>query len=352
MKIIVLFPIGIGNYILCRPAAALLKKEFPNARLSLLALRKSIPEIAKLDNVWERVFTLEPGRSNLFNTLNVLWKIRREKFDYSLSMFPSNKWQYNLLPFISGIPCRYGFRYRVKRLSTLSFLNTKRIDIDPKLHDTYQNLNILKLLYIDRKFTEGDIDLPDLFSERELRSAREYTGDRNFFAVHPGSSNDHGMAAKRWDTEKFIMLSKKIIQEKGWNVLVLGGKEESEIKKRVKQGIGDKCVVPPEKSLPETAALLSTCKMCLCNDSGLMHLSAATETPVAAVFGPTDEKRNGPLGKGHLIIRKQMPGFPVWNAANAGDRSLPRGTDPKAPLLSLTWEEAWKKVKPWIDKLE
>jgi ADP-heptose:LPS heptosyltransferase len=81
-----------------------------------------------------------------------------------------------------------------------------------------------------------------------------------------------------------------------------------------------------------------------------MHMAASIGVPTAGIFGPTDEKRNGPFGPKTFVVRKTMDGFPVWTARNVGNRSLPRGVDPQASLKALTGEEAWAQLKPWIVK--
>jgi ADP-heptose:LPS heptosyltransferase len=43
-----------------------------------------------------------------------------------------------------------------------------------------------------------------------------------------------------------------------------------------------------------------------------MHLAAAVETPVIAIFGPTDPSRTGPYGKGHTIIRTNLSCSPCF----------------------------------------
>jgi len=43
--------------------------------------------------------------------------------------------------------------------------------------------------------------------------------------------------------------------------------------------------------------------MVVTTDSGPMHLAAAVDTPVLAIFGPTDPSRTGPYGAGHTVIR-------------------------------------------------
>jgi len=47
-------------------------------------------------------------------------------------------------------------------------------------------------------------------------------------------------------------------------------------------------------------------------DSGPMHLAAAVETPVIALFGPTDPARTGPYGAGHTIIRTELSCSPCF----------------------------------------
>jgi heptosyltransferase-3 len=66
-----------------------------------------------------------------------------------------------------------------------------------------------------------------------------------------------------------------------------------------------------------TAAYLESCALFVGNDSGLMHLAAAMETPTLGLFGPSDEKAYAPWGpKGHVIRTpfslqemRQQPGF-------------------------------------------
>jgi len=43
-----------------------------------------------------------------------------------------------------------------------------------------------------------------------------------------------------------------------------------------------------------------------------MHLAAAVETPVIALFGPTDPVRTGPYGEGHRVLRKGLPCSPCF----------------------------------------
>ena len=56
-------------------------------------------------------------------------------------------------------------------------------------------------------------------------------------------------------------------------------------------------LVIEDRSLVEVAALYARCRAMIGNDSGMTHLAAAADTPVVALFGPTDPAVWGPRGK-------------------------------------------------------
>jgi len=63
-------------------------------------------------------------------------------------------------------------------------------------------------------------------------------------------------------------------------------------------------------SLPVLAEIYKSARAVITTDSGPMHLAAAVGTPVIALFGPTDPARTGPYGKGHTVIRSNLPCSP------------------------------------------
>jgi ADP-heptose:LPS heptosyltransferase len=65
-------------------------------------------------------------------------------------------------------------------------------------------------------------------------------------------------------------------------------------------------------TLPELAAVLRRARFMVTTDTGAMHLAAALETPVAALFGPTAPWRTGPFGAGHQIVRLGLDCSPCF----------------------------------------
>jgi ADP-heptose:LPS heptosyltransferase len=144
MKILCICPIGIGNYLLMYPACLALKKKRPETNLHLLALRQAIRDLAEGDPLWSGITMIDPTRDpSLAKQAAFIRQLWREHYDASLSFFPSNTWQYNLLPYISGVSTRYAFKYPLKQGASLSFLNTRQTPVDPKAHDVNQNFRLV-----------------------------------------------------------------------------------------------------------------------------------------------------------------------------------------------------------------
>lgn len=354
MKVLCICPIGIGNYLLCYPAFCHLKKHFPDSSMHLLALRKAIIDLAEGDSLWDAIHLIEPTKKpDVVTILHFIKRLRSERFTLSICFFPSNTWQYHLMPFLAGIPKRFVFSYRYNKLASLSWLGTNHIAVVPSLHDVEQNIALVSAVTGKTVPTDEPVRFPVLFSKKELTQAKAMTSTSDahrYIAIHPGSSVDHGMDAKRWAPERFAALADRICGKLSATALVVGGPDETLLKNSVSDRMRKNVRVIDPLSLRLTTALLRRCILCLCNDSGLMHLAACSGVPTIALFGPTDEKRNGPYGNNHCIIRKPLEGFPLWTADTVGSRKIPAGCSPRRSLDALTVEDAWKKCASFIEQ--
>jgi heptosyltransferase-2 len=331
----------------------MLKACRPDLELHLLALRKAIKEFADGDPLWSEIHIMDPSKIHgISKKMAYIKQLASNRFDASLSYFPSNRWEYNLLPFLCRIRERYAFHYHLNRFGSLSFLNNRLLPVDPAHHDLHQNIRLTSL-FLHRDLHNRKLMFPPLFSHQEIERAHELLSDslQVRIAIHPGSSIEHGMDAKRWDADRFGLLADRICERLGAEALIFGGPDELELKKSVASVMKQPHRLIDPVSLKLTSALIAQCTLCLCNDSGLMHCAAVAGVPVAALFGPTDERRNGPVGNGHLILRKQIHGFPLWTARNVGVRYVPKGCDPSSSLKALSVDDAWKMVEPWLATL-
>lgn len=129
--------------------------------------------------------------------------------------------------------------------------------------------------------------LPDLeLDERGLEfffpKSDEITRDENLIGFCPGSKH----FTKMWPAEYFAELG-NLLSRAGFKIVLLGGRDDQRICSKLEtqiKGVVNKC---SENNLLLTATEMKRCKLVICNDSGLMHLAAALNVPIAALFGST-----------------------------------------------------------------
>jgi len=108
--------------------------------------------------------------------------------------------------------------------------------------------------------------------------------------------------AKRYPAERWAKVI-EILSGRGYQVVALGTRAERDIAAQSLQS----CSTPSYNSAGETSLntclqLLAASRGLLCNDSGLMHVTAGLGKPVVAVFGATDPQRTAPSGVNVQLI--------------------------------------------------
>ncbi|MDQ5984380.1 MAG: Lipopolysaccharide heptosyltransferase 1 [Syntrophus sp. SKADARSKE-3] len=131
-----------------------------------------------------------------------------------------------------------------------------------------------------------------------------------FVAVNPVALWD----TKLWDRRKFADLAARIVQECGLPVIFTGSLKEKSYITDILGLIPSKSIVDlaGKTSLKDLACLYGMAELVITTDSGPMHIAAAMETPVVALFGPTDPDRTGPYGEGHTVVRSSVPCSPCF----------------------------------------
>jgi len=309
-KILILSFSGIGNSLMAAPFINCLRQKINHAQVDILCLDRAMAEAFKLVCGQRGVCSLSGGARD---KLKQILKLRREKYDFCVTVFPSNKWQFDLISFLSGAKKRVSHVYRANRFS--AFLQNMKIPAHDDLHDVEQNLLLLKAFGQDG----GDCCRSLIFnlSEADKEFAEKFIAsnipDGSFLVgMHPGAGSDYGNQgwqgkSKRWSEENFAALCDRLIEEKNGCVILFGGKNELDLKNRVKTLAlhGDKVFLADTFTLSQAAALVNRCGLFISNDSGLMHLAAFMNVPVLGIFGPTNYRRTAPCGEKSFYIRSE-----------------------------------------------
>ena len=131
-------------------------------------------------------------------------------------------------------------------------------------------------------------------------------------------------SGKVWPATRFIALFQALRAGPlpGARALVLAGPGayEQALAQPVLDALPDAINLCGTLNLSEAAACLARAAIFIGNDSGLMHLAAATGTPTLGLFGPTSAEEYGPAGRATAIARsadQTMAGLSVEAALAA-----------------------------------
>ena len=164
------------------------------------------------------------------------------------------------------------------------------------------------------------------------RAAALLPGEGRWIGLGPTANWDR----KVWPADRFVALYRALTAPgaplEGARAAVLGGPgaQERAMAAPVLAALGENAVdLIGGLSLPEVAAVLARCALFVGNDSGLMHLSAATGTPTLGLFGPSPVEAYAPAGRRTATAvapgspgLDSMPALTLEMARDAAERLL------------------------------
>lgn len=135
-----------------------------------------------------------------------------------------------------------------------------------------------------------------------------------------------GWGAKQWAAERYGELARRLAVN-GYSVLVNAVNSQDPLAAEVVRSSGG-TATPVVASIPQLIALTRRMNLVVAGDTGPLHLAAALQVPVVAIFGPTDPARNGPYGTRSRVLRDP-----------ASVRDHRRHAAPEAGLLRITVDQ-------------
>ena len=130
--------------------------------------------------------------------------------------------------------------------------------------------------------------------------------------IQPGTSP--AMRWKQWSVDRYRQIVERLLAERrDARIILFGAPNEREMIEEMARGLGARVSVAAGRTtVKQVAALIERCAVLICNDSGLMHTAVAVNTPVVAIYGPTDIRRTRPIGEPHTVIRHALPCSPCF----------------------------------------
>ena len=292
MTLVVRAPNPLGDAVMAIPAMAALREAFRGRRLVLAAEPSVAPLFQEITPVAQDGLLVVEKASEasllrsagaeiavlLPNSFRTAWACRR-----------------------AGIEERWGYAAHGRRLLLTRAVRRPR----GRRHHSEYYLHLVQQLGF-----ACPASLPRVAITPETRRRVQDLLERSAIAVSspivgmaPGAAYGH---AKRWPPERVAELAGRLTA-RGAAVVLVGAAGDRGAGREIESSLpaGARVVnLIGRTDLRLLAGLLAACQAFVSNDSGAMHLAAATGVPVTAIFGPTDERVTAPLGDHDVILHQ------------------------------------------------
>jgi len=308
-RILIVKPSSLGDVVHALPLVPLLRRRWPQARISWLVapayadLLRGVPGIDELI-IFDRRRLGKAWRSlgALAGLLSLHADLRRRRFDLVIDL--QGLFRSGWLTYKTRAPVRVGFR-NAREMAWLFY--THRVELRcVDLHAVDRYLALAGAIGCETLPVHFDFSVR-VEERQRVRSMLEAAGlpaGAPYAVLLPGAAWE----SKRWPAERFATLARALREQLGLEVVAAGGDDARQPARQIGCGAD----LTGKTSLRELTALLEMASLVVANDSGPMHIAAALGTPLVAIFGPTSPVRTGPYGRPECVVRAEVPCAPCY----------------------------------------
>jgi len=286
-KILIIQFRPFGDVLLATSYLKALQERFPDARIDFL-VKKPYHEVLAQHPYLSHVMSFEQtrGLNYVISRIKIFAMIRRRQYDLVIDQ--QHGTGSAQVVFTSGARYKLGWSHGIK-----AWLYNLKAVRGPARYNAIRNFDMLVPLGITDQNPDFYVHIDPKSEDFVVSWLREQQVDpTELILMSPGSPR----AKKKWHPMHFAKLTDLILSQTKMKVVLLQGPNEFEDCCQVISGSRYKPLLGPKTTLNQVAALLKQCRMLVCNDGGLNHLSVALEVPSLAIFGNTPPKIWSPQG--------------------------------------------------------
>ena len=308
MRILIIGPSWVGDMVMAQSLFMTLKRLHPDASIDVLAPAWSRPIIEAMPEVSKTIdMPLGHGAFQWGVRKQLGRQLREQAYDWSIVL--PNSWKSALIPWFAKIPRRTGWKGEAR----YGLLN----DLRP-LDKSVFSLMVQK--YVGLAYQKGTT--PDDFScpAPSLKPKQAFVDEAlstfglelndEVLALCPGAEFGR---AKKWPERHYAEIAKRHIQA-GGQVWLFGSQNDEAACQLIAEQLPSESVslLAGQTSLQQAVALMSVVGKVVANDSGLMHVAAAMQRPLVALFGSTSPDYTPPLSDNCVILKADIECSPCF----------------------------------------
>jgi heptosyltransferase-2 len=296
-RILVVGPSWVGDMVMAHSLFQVLARRGPDTHIDVLAPAWSQPLLERMPEVFDTI-ELPFGHGQL--GLSARWRLGRSLRGrgYQQAILLPNTLKSALVPLAAGIPLRTGWvgELRYGLLNDIRHLDKQRL---PMTVQRFVALGLPADRQIAPECPQPRLHVVPESQQQAMAELGLRRPARPVLALCPGA--EYG-PAKRWPAEYFGELAASRLAA-GWAVWLFGSGKDREVCAQVAAGAGVGCLdLSGTTSLAQAVDLLSLADAVVSNDSGLMHVAAALDRPLVALYGSSDPGFTPPLNPRSRVL--------------------------------------------------
>ncbi|MCX6158257.1 MAG: glycosyltransferase family 9 protein [Ignavibacteriae bacterium] len=350
MRILINALSGIGDALMFTPSLKLLYDKMPNYQIDMMVMFKPVQDLFQSSPYVKNVYFVDFLNQSKYKSYKQLKEIRSNDYFISINVYPSNRYEYNLVNYFIGANKRLGQKYLNSGFLSLEFLNNVSVKEVKDIHNVTQNVNLIRELFQieDNEIGGLDVHLSEDNENCAVIWLKKQGVDmqKPIVGFHPGSSTLKNHINKRWDKEKYAALGKKLIEEFGATILLFGS--EKELNDEINNSFNNKGVIASTSDYMDSMSRLRQCNLFISNDTAFLHSASAFKIPVVAIFGYTNYKELYPWQTDNAVIRKDYKCSPCFFNSPKPASCKWKGKDEFKCIKDIKFEEVYESCRKFL----
>ncbi len=289
-KILVIGPSWVGDMVLAHSLFQLLKQQQPSAQIDVAAPAWTLPLLERMPEITEKIaLNFKHGQLALLERIRFGRSLKSK--GYTQAILLVNSFKSAILPFAAGIPVRTGFlgEMRYGLINDIRALDKNKL---PRTVDRFIALGLDTNLTLSKNIANPKLVADTENAKQALVNLGLPLPTSKVLGLCPGA--EYG-EAKRWPAEYYAEVARDAI-DKGWQVWLFGSDKDALVTSQINQLCHEKCIdLGGKTNLSVAIDLMSLCDTVVSNDSGLMHVAAALDKKVIAIYGSSDPSHTPPM---------------------------------------------------------
>jgi ADP-heptose:LPS heptosyltransferase len=297
----------IGDLLMALPAIADVRAAAPAAEIALVVgswnadIARALQPVTRVQTLDARWLAREGDGLGMPALLRAAREWTRVGYDLAINFEPDLR--SNILVAASGAGWTAGYRS-----GGGGALLDLALEYDTRAHTT-DNARRLVAAVFGKTNAEGAPPAFVVPAEPQQQAIRLLgSAGRPLVGLHVSG----GRPIKQWDPERFAEVARRLVTDADATIVLTGSAADRPLVELVAQRLPRARVidVAGRIDLLTLAGILERLDVLITGDTGPMHLAAAVDTPIVAVFGPSDPVRYGPRGRCDRVVRVDLPCAP------------------------------------------